>query len=52
MIHPETKKMFLWHQMKIDGSKDMISGACHMDSFSNLVQNEVYFAKDIILPSI
>ena len=28
------------------------SGACHMDSFSNLVQNQVYFAIDIISPSI
>ena len=28
------------------------SGACHMDSFSNLVQNQVYLAIDIISPSI
>ena len=27
-------------------------GACHMDFFSILVQNQVYLAMDIILPSI
>ena len=28
------------------------SGGCQMDSFSNLVQKQVYFAKDIISPSL